>query len=113
MRRKIISDKPWDKALKTLHDIPQAVNKRLADAEARIRVAERTSKAIPKTKVTELNSISSPLTEKVNSRLYYDDTVIWDSTGFFSIIYKPLKQVTFVDARGQEIVFEFLDPVEP
>jgi hypothetical protein len=108
-----LKDKPWEKALKALAEVnSRTAKERIAKAEANLRIYPKDSKAVPKTKVGDISSIASPLVEKEGSRTYHQEQVMWSSDGYFSFVWKPLKEVTFVDRGGQEIVFEFLEPSE-
>lgn len=104
-----VKDKPWNDALKAIAEVPKTVAKKLEEADARVRIYPKKSKVLPKTP-NNLTSITSPLTEKADSRTYHPDHVLYSTDGFFSIVYKPIKEVTFEDFTGQEIVFIFLEP---
>jgi len=55
--------------------------------------------------------ISSPLKEKAYSdRTYYEDYSLETSDGIFTLIVKPVKTLTFYDAAGEKVVFEFEEP---
>lgn len=56
--------------------------------------------------------ITSPLTEVIGLRTYYDDRTVDSTDGMFQLVYRPLRTIAMKDATGAVFVFSF-DNVPP